>query len=220
MLFMWKPWATSTVDDETISVTGEATIKAAPDEFVFYPIYQFENSDKTAALNALTKKSEEVVAKLKELGVPENKIKTNSSGYDAGPLKMPENGSTYSLQLTATVDNQELAQKVQDYLLTTQPTGSVSPTPTFSEGKRKELEAQARELATKDARAKADATAKNLGFKVGKVKSVSDGSSAWTMSRGGGDTAISSKPAAEPSLSLNPGENELPYSISVVYYLR
>ncbi|MGH7157595.1 MAG: SIMPL domain-containing protein [Candidatus Saccharimonadales bacterium] len=81
MLATWRPWQGTTSDDQTIQVTGETTLTAVPDEFVFYPTYQFESSDNTAALNALAKKSEEVTAKLKELGVPDNKIKTNSSGY-------------------------------------------------------------------------------------------------------------------------------------------
>ncbi len=54
-------------------------------------------------------------------------------------------------------------------MVTTAPTGQVSPRPNFSDAKRKELESKARDEATKDARAKADQSARNLGFKVGKI---------------------------------------------------
>jgi SNF2 family DNA or RNA helicase len=45
-----------------VSVSGSATLKAEPDEYVFYPSYEFKNADKTAGLKELTAKSEEVVA--------------------------------------------------------------------------------------------------------------------------------------------------------------
>ncbi len=220
MLFMWRPWQSDSSNERTITVTGESTLKAAPDEYIFTPIYQFENSDKTEAIDAMTKKSEAIVAKLKELGVPESSIKTNAGGFESTTIKTdPSDSSIYTLQVTATVDNQELAQKVQNYLLTTAPTGNVTPQPTFSETKRKELQAEARDLATKDAHDKAEASARNIGFKLGAVKTVSDGSGFWAWPTEARDSVASSL-AVQPTLSLTPGENELPYSIQVVYYVR
>lgn len=220
MLFMWQPWRNDASEERTITVTGESTLKATPDEFVFTPIYQFENSNKTAAINAMTKKSDEIIAKLKELGVPENNLKTNAGGFESTAIKSETSDtSTYTLQVTATVNDAELAQKVQDYLLTTAPTGNVTPQPTFSETKRKELQAQARELATKDAHDKAEASARNIGFKLGAVKTVSDGSGFWAWPAEARDSVASSL-AVQPTLSLAPGENELPYSIQVIYYVR
>jgi uncharacterized protein len=211
----------------TVSVTGEATLKATPDEYVFYPSYNFTNPDKDAALKELTAKSDEITAGLKKAGVADSAIKTNSSGYDSPvylesqPIR--KENATYTLQLTVTVDNKELSQKVQDYLVSTSPTGGVSPQADFSDKKRKQLESQARDEATKDARSKADQQAKNLGFKVGKVQSVDDGSGF-----GGGvrpfDTkaspAIAEDSATSTQLSVQPGENELSYSVTVVYTIK
>lgn len=225
LVILWKPWVTksSHAEDRTVSVSGDATIKAEPDEYVFSPSYQFKNTDKSAALDALTKKSAELVGKLKGLGVPDSNIKSGSSGYDYYPYYYDAGSrtNTYTLQLTITANNREQAQKVQDYLVGTEPTGAVSPSVTFSEAKRKDLESQARDKATKEARAKADQSAKNLGFKVGAVKSVNDGAGFGayplydkaTPNNVSGDTAIS-------QLSVQPGENELRYSVTVVYYLR
>ena len=134
MLMSWRPWSASNSTDRSITVTGNATLKSAPDEYVFYPTYEFKDTDKDAALAQLTKQSDEVVAKLKELGVTDSNIKTNSSGYDK-PLYYTEPSTddvTYSLQLDVTVSDKDLAQKVQDYLVTTTPTGSVSPQSTLS----------------------------------------------------------------------------------------
>jgi uncharacterized protein len=222
MLLMWKPWHRPVTDSRTINVSGDAKVTATPDEFVFYPSYQSKNSDKAAALKELADKSNQVVTALKKLGVADKDIKTNGSGYDY-PIYYGANSgdATYDLQITVTVNNKDLAQKVQDYLLTTTPTGSVTPQASFSDQKRKSLESTARDQATKDARAKADQMGKNLGFKVGKVKSVDDGSGFEGIVRPMiANGMASSAEDKSTSLTVQPGENELPYSVTVVYYIR
>lgn len=220
MFALWRPWEGGK-DDRTVSVTGQATIKATPDEFVFYPTYEFKNADKQAALATLAKKSDEIVAAVKKLGVADNEIKTNSDGYDT-PIYKDDRTPTYTLRVTVTVGNKELAQKVQDYLVTTSPSGAVSPHAAFSDEKRKELESQARDQATKDARSKAEQSAKNLGFGLGSVKTVNDGAGfgidVMPLGRGAMDATTSSP--ATPQFALQPGENELSYSVSVTYFVR
>jgi hypothetical protein len=219
MLLIWKPWSAVGADARTVSVTGEATVSAEPDEYGFYPTYQFTDDDRDAALATLTKKNEDVVSGLKKLGVEDSRIKTNSSGYDLPSFRgEPEGGGkpTYTLSLTVTVADKDLAQKVQDYLLTTSPSGSVSPQATFSDNKRRELENQARDEATKDARAKAEQSAKNLGFKLGKVKEVTDGSGFGVFPSRDGATTAEDK----AQLTIQPGENKLTYSVSVVYFVK
>jgi uncharacterized protein len=225
MLIIWKPWSPSIQDENrVITVSGSATIKAEPDEYSFGPSYQFKNTDKAKAREGISKKSDEVIKKLKELGVPDSQIKSNSSGYDFYHYYYDSTSKTnnYTLQLTVVVDNRDLAQKIQDYLITTEPTGRISPTASFSEAKLKELESQARDEATKEARAKADQSAQNLGFKVGKVKSVNDGAGFGNGYKP--ETSrlfdLSEDSVGRQSLSVQPGENDLSYSVTVVYYLR
>ena len=223
MLLLWRPWSATAADDRTVAVTGEAKLTAEPDEFVFYPRYQIKHTDKDIALALIAKKSESVIAKLKELGVPDNKIKTSSSGHD-GPVYYPERGSeenNYALSLTITVGTHDLAQKVQDYLVTTGPTGAVSPQAVFSDAKRKELESRARDEATKDARSKAEQSARNLGFKISKVKSVQDGAGFDGPYPMHGRGEISTQALdGRAKLNVQPGENELHYSITVTYFVR
>jgi uncharacterized protein YggE len=226
MLLFWKPWeAQIKADTRTTEVTGTATLKAEPDEYTFYPTYEFKDADKDAALMELTKKSEAIVAELKRLGVSDNQIKTNSSGYSQGlyfPVVSTDGSTTYSLSLTVTIGDKELAQKVQDYLVTTSPTGAVSPQATFSTAKQKELESQARDQATKDARSKAEQSAKNLGFKLAQVKSVTDGAGFGgpipLYSRGAAEDSIAA--GAPSQLDIQPGENDLSYSVTVVYFIK
>lgn len=218
MLALWRPWETK--GERTVEVTGQATVTGVPDEFVFYPTYDFKNASREAALAALTKKSEEIVAKLKELGVADNTIKTNSDGYDYPVYKEGDASTpTYTLRLTVTLADKDKAHKVQDYLLTTTPTGSVSPQAAFSDKKRSELETQARDQATKDARAKAEQSAKNLGFSLGAVKTVNDGAG-FGVFPFRGNVAQDIATAAPESLAIQPGENELNYSVTVTYFVR
>lgn len=228
MLALWRPWQVPATDSSrVVKVTGETKVTAKPDEFVFYPSYQFKNASKDMALAELTKKSDEVVKKLKELGVEDSKIKTNSNGWEGYQYFYDDTAkqATYMLTLTVTVGNKELAQKVQDYLVTTAPTGSVSPQAGFSDATRKKLEDKARDEATKDARAKAEQSAKNLGYKIGKVKSVDDngglgdiGGCRGTICTGAALSVAEDK--AAPSLGVQAGENDLTYSVTVEYYIR
>lgn len=223
MLFAWRPWQEAPgAADRTVQVTGQAEITAEPDEFVFYPTYQFKNADKSAALADLSKKSDELVAELKKLGVPDSKIKTNAGGFERGTY-LPEvmDGSTvYTLSLTVTVNDRQLAQKVQDYLVGTSPTGSVSPQASFSNAKQKELENKARDEATKDARKKAEQSAENLGYRIGKVKSVSDSSGFGPIRPLDSRTMELDASTSTSKLVLQPGENELSYSVTVTYYIK
>lgn len=222
MLALWMPWKSLEKSDETIKVTGETVLRAEPDEFIFNPSYQFKNADKNKASDLATQKAEEITNRLKDLNVADSDIKVSVDGYMGRPF--PDNGIdeyTYTAQLTVTVDSRDKAQDIQDYLTTTQPQGSVTPQGTFSEAKRVELEAQAREAATKDARAKADQSAKNLGFKLGRVKSVEDGAG---FNGGGGPITLEARGApADVSMSriaVQPGENEIRYSVTVTYFVR
>jgi uncharacterized protein len=224
MLALWRPWVSKATTDRTVQVTGEATVKAKPDEFLFYPNYEVKNTDKTAALNEVSQKSSDITKKLKDLGVADKDIKTSSSGYDYPVYYGNGDTPTYTLQFTITTHDVTLTQKVQDYLVTTSPTGTVSPQAQFSDAKRKQLESQARTNAAKDARTKADQLGKNVGFKITKVKTITDGDGF-----GGGirplysaDKAMSanSTDSASPSLTVQPGENDLSYSVTVDYYIK
>ncbi|MBA3758051.1 SIMPL domain-containing protein [Candidatus Saccharibacteria bacterium] len=225
MLIMWMPWQNAENDNETITVTGEALVKAEPDQYIFYPSYQFTNVDKTAAINAANAKSQDLTTKLKELGIADNKIKTDINGYKNQPFEGNTNQDyIYSLQLTVTLESRDKAQTIQDYLVTTGPENNVTPQGSFSETKQNELESQARDEATKDARAKADQSANNLGFKLGRVKAVEDGAGFGNPvplleGRGIALDSTAQKPEST-NVNIMPGENELRYSVTVTYYVR
>jgi len=224
MVCVWKPWMPWGMGSgRTISVIGTATIKATPDQYTFSPSYSFSNDDKKAALKALTAKSDGIVAKLKSLGVASKDIQTNASGYENNGYYMPMyvGGNTYTLSITVITTDAQLAQKVQDYLITTNPSGAVTPSVDFTTAKNDELQNRARDKAEQDARAQADQSAKNLGFSVGAVKAVTDQSGGsggpFPMVYGSSNALDSAMPK---SLTLQPGQNDYSYSVTVIYYIQ
>ena len=220
-VFLWRPWAPRyAANSRTVTVTGQTTIKETPDEFVFNPSYDLINADKAAALSALTAKQAEVVAGLKKLGLQDKNIKTNANGWRDYSYDDTAKTYTYTFSPTVTVNNRDVAQKVQDYLVTTDPAGSVSPYAQFSEQLRKKLESSARDAATKDARAKAEQSAKNLGFKIGAIKSVDEAGGNGLIMPMLARSAAMATGAEEDKLAVQPGQNDLSYSVTVVYYVK
>ena len=225
-----RPWEPRYGNNaRTVVVTGMATLSATPDEFVFNPTYDFTDADQKTALANLTAKSSEIVGKLKALGVPSTGIKTNTDSYSNGyvvpvyPIKGGGVSSqpTYTLRITVTLTDSKLVQKVQDYLVSTTPTGQVSPQADFSQAKQDQLENQARDAATKDARSKAEQSAKDLGFSLGAVKNVQDGEGfGGILPLQAGGALRSSADALNQSLPVDPGQNQLSYTVTVTYFLR
>jgi uncharacterized protein YggE len=219
-----RPWNRFGANDRTIQVTGETTVKATPDQYVFSPSYTFTNTDQQQSLNQASQKSTDVVNGLKKLGVKDSQIKTSTTSYaDYVVSGTASKDQTYYLVVTITADSRELAQKVQDYLLTTSPQGAITPVASFSQSMQKKLETEARDAATKDAKSKAAQSAKNLEFKVGPVKSVQDGTGfdgrvfANAVAPTSGTTAIKDNSTSQ---TIQPGENELSYNLTVTYFVR
>ena len=223
MLGLWRPWQSQkSSESRTTTQTGQATIKAEPDQFIFSPYYELANT------NAVAEKATSINAKLKELGVADTQIKNNASSYDLyGPeyySKIKETVTT--LSLTITIDGKELAQKVQDYLLTTSPKGAITPYASFSKKKQQSLENEAREKALADARSKADQIASTLKVKIGKVMSVKDGDSFGSLPCSGGVCPMASyatedkSTSSGSSLTIQSGENEFTYSVTVTFELE
>lgn len=221
MIAMWRPWARVNTGRK-INVSGEVTIKAEPDEYVFSPLYQKKGNDSNKSLAELSAMQKTVVDKLKELGVADEDIKANTSSYDQPIYTAEGNGKSEivtSLYVTAVVHTKDLAQKVQDYLLTTTPQGQISPNAQFSESKRKELEQEARVKATEDAKDKARRQAENLGTKLGKVIEVTDGAG-FDIIRPMTMMATDVYSVPKSGASIQPGQNDFTFTVNITYALK
>ena len=217
-IYLWKPW-NSVSEQRKITITGEALLKATPDEYVLTPYFEYTDADKTKAMKQLTEQAAAVTAKLKELGVKDEQIKSTTSSYDT--YNYPSTTTTDKTQLyyTITLSSKDIAQKVQDYLITLNPKGQISPQASFSESKRKELDAQAREKAIDDAKAKATKMAEQLKVRIGKVITVNDGISDGPIAYGVALDAKTSSAEAS-SMPIQTGQDEYRYSVSIEYEVK
>ncbi len=222
MLFLWKPWDTISANTRRITTTGESTIEAQPDEFVFSPSYYYDSTDEDTAIKEASDKTTEIVAELKKLGVEDKDIKVNGYNQD-WYWYYNDTEERVTVSIIAKVGGKDTAQKVQDYLLTTKPQGQITPVPGFSESKRKELEQQGRVAAVADAKSKAQVSADELEVKLGKVISVSEGYgfADYPIAYGlEGEAVALDSSEIRRSLPVQPGENELRYSVTVVYEIK
>lgn len=230
MLFLWQPWSTWGQSERTISVTGEGSLQIEPDQFVFNPTYQKSAETKEDAQQQVTEQGNAVVATLKEMGVASQDIKTAVSinqNYDrpvepiAPDGKPTQSGYIATYTLTITVQDKQAAQSVLNYLSSTSPLYSLTPQSTLSTESRQKYELDARKKALAHAKKQAEVSASELNAHVGKVVTVSD------LEQTGGviplfervDTATSDS-AASSSPTLQTGQQEVTFSLKVVYELN
>lgn len=218
-LAWWQPWKQS---QRTVTVTGESTVTAKPDEFIFNPYYTASAKDRTQATTAVRKTGDQVVAKLKSLGVAEGDIKTDISAYDFSI--QPEGGSSSKYEanyaVTITLDDEALAQSVFDYLLTTKALGSISPQVGFSDDTQANLKSEARKAAVGNARTQAEQIAGELGQSVGQAISVEEVSGFDVIPYYGGAEARPTEDLILTQTELLPGQQDLTFSVKVVFSLR
>ena len=220
MLAMWKPWQDSSTTKRKITVTGQSVVKAVPDEYqLSIPYYEKDTTAEVTVLN------DQIIKKLKELGLSDSQIKNNLSRYDSPEIYSPtpvEGKEKATLNLSITTADKAQAQKVQDYLLTTNPKGSITPTPSFSIAKQKELTDKARSEAIADAKKSANKTATGLGSKIGSVLEVSDSQSdgLYPILKGVPESSISSDSNQTSLLNIQPGENEFTFKVQVIFELK
>lgn len=218
VLLQWQPWDQAvSANTRKITVTGTASTEATPDQYQFSPMW---TRDTTAEITAL---NDQIITKLKELGVKDTQIKNNASRYGSPEVyySAPADGKQKTtLSITITVKDKDLAQKIQDYLVSTNPSGSITPYPSFSSSKQKELQVKLRAEATKDAKQKAEQTADGLGAKVGKVIEISEGASGgfYPMPIAVSDTSAVS--SSKDSISIQPGSDEYSYSVTAIFTLQ
>lgn len=191
------------------------------------PYFKFSSTDIKKNTTDLTATAKQTTDKLKELGVKDEQIKSNTSSYDSyyQPLPAGTNAdTTTTLSYTITLNSKDVSQKVQDYFLTTSAQGQLSPVASFSEGKRKELESKAKTAAIDDAKSKATANATQIGAKLGKVITISDSASVMPMEYMANVDSVKSSGASQgvatSSVPVQSGQNDFSSSVSVEYEIK
>ncbi len=218
-VFLWKPW-NKTETARNITVTGSATVRAAPDQYQLSPYFEFTTGAHVTLVSSAVAMSTQVSAKLKELGVKDTEISSSTNSYDKY-LPATDGSTTDSVRLnyTITLTSKDTAQKVQDYLLTTSAKGQITPYASFSEVKQKQLEADARDQAIKNAKDKALKSAEQVSSRLGKVIKISD-DSVSNIRPIMAEASGASLDTAKQSIPIRTGLNEFSVNLQIEYELR
>lgn len=208
-----KPWETPISNARTIKIDGEVSIKRVPDSFIFNPSFEADSQQ------AINDKTNEVVAKVKELGLGDAGIQTQISSYENYGMDGPDGTFNHTLYLTLSVEDKDLAQKIQDYLASAGAVGSISPTVGFTKATQKALKDEATAKAVEDAKKRGESTAQNLGVKLGRVITVNEPENMDVYPIAAYDSSFA-EGSSKSSLPINAGESEYNYKIEVEFEIR
>lgn len=220
--------STVTQKSEPFMVTGEGKVEAKPDSGVVSVGVIARAKTSEEAQNLLNTSINKVIGSIKQLGVPEESIKTENYNIypeygDVSGIRDAGNGNpnaitgyNASTNISINVNSSELANKVVD---TAMANGANQTNGVNFEVKDKEAALnEARGKAVADAKAKAENAAKIAGFSLGKIINYSEsegGDYPRPMMAKAADSAGGSVPT-----QVQPGTNEIVVSVTLSYEIN
>lgn len=222
---LWK--AKESNQQDRFSITGTGTVYAKAD-IANLQVGLRTGTKTTPALatSESTKKMNDVVAVLKELGVEEKDIKT--TGYSLNPVYNYTNQRGqelvgYEVTQNLTLKIRDLA-KIGDIIAkTTEKGANQIGGINFTIDDEFALKNQARELAIEKAKEKAELIAKQSGMKLGEVKSVYESQEqtpvTYAYTNAKLDMAVSSG-GGIASPEIQSGQNEIKVDVTLVYEVK
>ena len=215
----------------TVEGTGEAT--AIPNIATITFSVTESGTVVGEAQTKATAKMDKALAFLKDSGVEEKDIKTTSYNvypkYENQPPCYGGVCPSYNPRITGYEISQSIEVKVRDTAKAgdvLQGLGSAGVQnisgPNFALDDEDSVKSEARANAIKEARAKAEVLAKQLGVRLGKVVSFYENTGGYPMmyekAYGGAMDAAMTNEAPAPSLPV--GENESSVSVSITYEIK
>ncbi|GHG30429.1 SIMPL domain-containing protein [Streptomyces filamentosus] len=203
----------------TVTVTGSGSASAAPDLAILSVGVEVAKPTAKEAMAAQSTAAEALLAVLREEGIEDRDIRTDSLSLT--PVYTQTTGG--ESKVTGYQASQTFSVKVRDLDRTGQVIGAVNEATgdagrvngvVFDVADPTALRAKAREAAYRDAYDKASQHARLSGHRLGRLVSLSEGDSLRP-----GHGALPSMPADEPSVPLAPGEIEEQVTVSAVYEL-
>ncbi len=216
-----------------ISVTGEGEVMAVSDIATLYFTLSKEASTSKQAQSDLNAQVTKVLAYLKDKKIEDKDVKSEYGGVNpkygpsapincfAYPCPQPESkiiGYTATQSITVKIRDVDTANDVRTGL-TSVGVSNISG-PTFSIDDEDVYTDQARALAIADAKAKAVKLAKQLGVRLGKVASFSEGGNYPMMYAGKSLMATDAGVAESRAPELPKGENKITSNVTITYEIR
>lgn len=216
----------------SITVSGEGEMTAIPD--VAMITFSVRETAKTSpeAQKATETKVNKALEAIAKLGVDKKDIKTLS--YSINPKYETQGGYcvTYPCPPTKTiVVGQEVSQTISVKVRKTDSTGEILAAigsanitdmsgPEFTIDDKTKIEADAKALAIKDAKTKAQAIADALGVSLGAVTQYNEDNGGYYPVMYRADTMSMKAGAVPESVSVPAGENIIKSKVSITYSLK
>jgi uncharacterized protein len=164
------------LNENKLTVEGFATISVPPDCFDLSLTFSTENSRADRAVKDIKSKQSKFVETIKSLSLQNNDLKVGlvsvNPVYDyseAGNARL--RGHSAAISMTATLHNFE---QIGDLLQLATDSGANNISSRFRSSELIKRKSEAREMALKAAKAKAEQTANALGIQLGEVIAIQD----------------------------------------------
>lgn len=226
-------------DENTISVSGTAEVSGAPDIATFsFTVSEVANNPEEAQ-GVISKKVDSILAGLNELNISDDDIQTDS--YTINPRyewsrsvdpKIAVDGTSYipegrqvligyDVQQSVSVTLRDLDRAAEALTLFAAQGVENLYGPQFEIDEPEALEEQARLEAIADAKAKAERLAKDLGVKLGKIVSFSEGGNGYyPMANYARSEMAFSMDSAGSAPELPTGMNDITSNVTIVYTIK
>jgi uncharacterized protein YggE len=217
----------------SITVSGEGEVFAVPDIASFSFTVSADASTVNAAQEAVTKKVDAILLKMEEMGIEEKDIKTTD--YSVWPkYRYDVQTAIYPVPSRQVADGYTANHSVLIKVRATEKAGAVLGAAgsagatnlsgiSFTIDDPEKLREDARALAIKDARAKAELLTDELGVRLKKVVSYSDSlDGGYPIPYGRTEIGMGGVAVAQDAKapSLPTGENKIKVVVNVVYEIR
>jgi len=210
----------------TITVTGDATVNAAPDEATITLSVETDGSDPTTALDNNSKSIQKVLDRLKAEGVAESAIQTSNVSlypirtYDPQTGKESLTGYRAQNAVTVTLKEAAVVGKILAASVETGATNVSGPVWRLTEDSAAVTEALKKAVA--NAQAKAQTLAEAGGVKVGQVVMMTEGAVEVPivpvyMGLGKGEAAAADSLAQAP---ISAGTLDVTATVTITYALE
>ena len=215
---------TSSESPHTISVTGEGITYGSPDIAIAQIGVQTRNADPAVALNDANTKMTAVMAALKELGVADNDIQTSaftvSAQQDVDPQTgQPKGTLTYIVDNTVKITMRDLT-KVGQVLSQVVAAGANNIyNVSYSVSDQTKLEADARNKAMADAKARATQLAQIAGVTLDQPMSITETSNSPVPQPQVSFSALGAAAAAK-AVPVSAGQIEVDIQVNVTYIIH
>jgi uncharacterized protein len=209
----------------TINTNGQATIKATPDIVSVYFNVQTQGDSAQEAKDKNAEIVDKAITALVKLGLDRDQITTENFNiypeynWSSGEQEIIGYTATHSIKVELASSEMDKAGQVIDAGVDS---GALISYINFelSQAKQNEYKALALNQATQDARIKAESIASGLGKRIGSVVSVQDSSfnyNPWPIYRNDMMAVGVSEAKEAISTNINPGQQDITASVSVVF---